>query len=157
MKQETETLLTVRPDFDREAWEEAPECRKCRVAMQLNVGCEWPDDDRALLCGACATTALVESLETIASTSAALEQAHREGAQMRDQIMLIVGTYMDTSSSQRQIEDVMRDAMKTKDSATLGAGYASPEEVKALQTYLGSLLARIHRECGVRLQSTERL
>jgi len=30
--------------------------------MSLNVGCEWPDDDRALLCGSCATRALETAL-----------------------------------------------------------------------------------------------
>lgn len=42
--------------------------------MSLNAGCEWPDDDRALLCGSCLTRALEETLSQLDEVDEALTE-----------------------------------------------------------------------------------
>lgn len=52
-------------DLGREEWLEAPTCIKCFVSMDLNEGCEWPDDNRALMCAACLCVSFERALQEI--------------------------------------------------------------------------------------------
>lgn len=50
-------------NFDMELWhEQDSSCLLCHAAMSLDVGAEWPDDPRLLLCWSCMSHALRELL-----------------------------------------------------------------------------------------------
>ena len=56
-------------EFDREEWLESPECLKCYRTMSLDEGCEWSDDDDALLCPSCMTWEFELNLERLRELS----------------------------------------------------------------------------------------
>lgn len=72
------TIETAGVTFDREQWLAAPECRRCFVSMSLNEGCEWPDDDRALLCSSCAVRTLEGFLTRLPMNHPSPDHVHRE-------------------------------------------------------------------------------
>lgn len=58
----------VEPELTYEEFCDSPMCQRCNTFMDLNPGCDWPEDRRLWICDHCASLALGETLEELADT-----------------------------------------------------------------------------------------